>query len=111
MDTIRAMASADASRVNPSKVFDWDKAAKIIRERKPNWANAGLHGDWEYTGGPIWANGAIVPEEDTYTYLSSTWATPELEIDGVFTDCWTYTNEWDAGTYWPDSARQIIGGS
>ena len=32
-------------------VFDWNKAAQIIKERGATNASAGLSGDWEYTGG------------------------------------------------------------
>lgn len=111
MDTIQAMARMEASRGNASMVFDWDKAAGIIRERKAEVAHAGLRGDWEYTGGIIWRDGAIVPDDDTYTYLASNWANPELEVDGEIIECWLYTDKWDSGTYWPESARQILGGS
>ena len=39
----------------PQMKFDWDKAAEIIKERFSNHpdliAEAGLQGDWNYTGG------------------------------------------------------------
>lgn len=63
-------------------VFDWHKAARLIRERKPGRAGAGLHADWEWTGGDIYRDGAPVPRGETYTYLSSNHCTPEIEIDG-----------------------------
>lgn len=37
-------------------VFDWDKAARIIKERRPIRAGAGLRDDWENTGGVIFAD-------------------------------------------------------
>jgi len=111
MDTLTAFAMGEANRGKPSMVFDWDKAARLIREQGAVRASAGLAGDWDWTGGLILSNGIPVPQENTYTFLASTWATPELEIDGQTVDCWLYTDKWDSGTYWPDSARQILAGA
>lgn len=65
---------------NPFKTFDWDKAAKIISQKLkyfPNlMAEAGLQGDWDYTGGVIFELGK--PVMDTYTFLTSNWAVPTL---------------------------------
>lgn len=93
-----------------SKVFDWDKAAMIIKDKIPTKASAGLSEDWSYTGGTIFENGKIVPKDETYVYLASNWATPELEINGFMTECWKYKDEtdWDSDTYWPKSARKIL---
>lgn len=90
-------------------VFDWDKAARIIRERKPKIASAGLHDDWEWTGGTIFENGKPVEE---YTFLASTWATPEIAIDGEIIDCFIMKHEtkWNEGTKWPKSALDILNG-
>ena len=102
----------EASQDSPLMVFDWHKAARIIKERQPQNASAGLSGDWEWTGGTIWGNGKPVPESDTYTYLASTWATPEIMIDGETMDCFVMQDEapedWDAATYWPESARALL---
>lgn len=111
MGTERACAMGLASRGRELMVFDWVKAARIIKERNACEAGAGLSGDWEWTGGIILENGVPVPREDTYTYLASTWATPELEVDGVRMDCFKRQSEtpgWDSGTYWPDEARQEL---
>ena len=70
------------NRNNPTMVFDWDKAAELIREYNPSYAAAGLQGDWEYTGGCIWDEAK--PVFDNYTFLASTWATPELMMDNQF---------------------------
>lgn len=60
--------------------FDWDLCAQLInkyyKEHKDLEAEAGLQGDWNYTGGVIFKNGK--PVSDSYTYLSSDWATPTL---------------------------------
>lgn len=97
MDTASAFARGAASRGNPVRVFDWDNAARLIRERKPAVARAGLAHDWEYTGGTIAVNGDPVTTD--YTYLASTWARPELDMDGEVVDCWVYQRDrpdWDA---------------
>jgi hypothetical protein len=112
MDTLSAMARGLATKGREMKVFDWEKAARIIKERGAVEAAAGLQSDWEWTGGTILRDGRIVPREDTYTYLASTWATPELEIDGQVMDCYRMESEtpgWDESTYWPAEARSIMG--
>lgn len=112
MDTMSAFAMGMANKHKPLMVFDWDKAAELIRERKRKVASAGLSGDWEYTGGEIWRDGKPVPREDTYTYLASTWATPQLDLDDEIIDCFRMEDAapgWDSGTYWPESARAIVG--
>jgi hypothetical protein len=102
----------EANRNNPSRVFDWNRAAELIRDHKPACASAGLAGDWEYTGGAIWRDGAPVSADDTYTFLASTWATPELDLDGDVQDCWRWQDgsDWNSGTYWPESALAIVAG-
>jgi len=112
MDTLTAFAMGQYNREKESMVFDWVKAAKLIAERKPNVALAGLRGDWGCTGGEIWANGLPVPIEDTYTYLASTWATPELDIDGEVLPCFVMKSDtsWDEKTYWPPEALALVTG-
>lgn len=109
MNTAAAFAMGSANRGKPVMVFDWVKAATIIAERKPRVASAGLWSDWEWTGGTIYADGA--PVTDSYTYLASTWATPELDIDGELIDCYVMESErptWGSDTKWPDEALAII---
>lgn len=111
MDTMLGFARAMANAGRPMMVFDWEKAARLIVERNAKTASAGLEGDWEWTGGEIWADGKPVPKEDTYTYLASNHATPELEIDGERMDCMRTMDEtpgWDSGTYWPPEALAIV---
>lgn len=105
MDTLSAFARGEASRDNELKVFDWAKAAHLIRDRRPDNAAAGLSGDWEWTGGAIWEDGKPVPKDETYTFLASTWAIPELDLDGDVVECWRWQHDvpdWDARTYWPE---------
>lgn len=90
-------------------VFDWDRAAEIIRKRGCKEASAGLRGDWEYTGGCIFENGEPVREGDTY--LASTWAVPELCINGRRIACYRMASEtpgWGSDTTWPESALKIL---
>lgn len=114
MDTMQAFAMGEASRDNPSKVFDWDKAASILANGHVRDAEAGLENDLDWTGGTILRDGQPVDRDDTYTYLASTWATPLLIITGEMgLPCWRYEDDtpgWDAHTYWPDSALAILRG-
>lgn len=92
--------------------FDWDKAGEIIKERlktKPNLtAEAGLQGDWSYTGGIIFEDGK--PTNENYTYLSSNWAKPTLEIDGEDIECWVEENErFNYDTKWDETSLKILG--
>jgi hypothetical protein len=107
---------------SPKMVFDWDKAAQIIRAAQPTTASAGLAGDWDYTGGEIYRDGKPVDQEDTSTYLASTWATPQLDLDGDVQDCYIMEDEafrrWNNGQanvdfahiYWPPSALALLRG-
>lgn len=111
MDSMIAFVMGEINRDKSLMVFDWDKAATLIRERNVDHASAGLGGDWEWTGGPILRNSKPIPAEETYTFLASTWATPELYIDGEYIACWKYEDDtpgWSSDTYWPESALEIL---
>lgn len=111
MDTVTAMARAAAARGNKLRVFDWDRAAQRIAETRPEVASAGLGEDWEWTGGEIYRDGDIIPRSETYTYLASNWAIPELDMDGEVEPCWKYADEtpgWDHDTYWPETALATL---
>lgn len=120
MNTAQAFAMGFANRGKPLKVFDWEKAARLIRERGAQEASAGLAGDWEYTGGDILRDGQPIPRSETYTYLASTWATPEIEIDGEVYDCyrietdvpasWLVSTTDMAAIYWPEPALAVLRG-
>ena len=109
MDTISAFAMGVATRNKESKVFDWDKAAQLIKESGCHVAEAGLRGDWEWTGGIIYEDGIVTND---YTYLASTWATPIIVLDDYDEiECYKMKHEvpgWDADTKWPKSAMEII---
>lgn len=112
MDTMSAFMMGVINRGKEPKVFDWDKAAQILRERKAQYAEAGLLDDWECTGGTILEDGK--PVKNSYTYLASKWATPALELeDGETIECYRMQSEvpiWDAHTRWPKSALAIFNG-
>lgn len=111
--TMAAFAMGQANRGRESMVFDWDKAAQLIKKHKPKIAMAGLDGDWGYTSGRIFEKGAPVPQENTYTFLSSSWATPILMMDGEEFECFKMHTElpgWGSDTYWPESALKILKG-
>lgn len=112
MDTLQAFIMREANRRKELMVFDWDKAATLIKERHPNVVDAGLRGDWENTGGCIYEYNQ--PVMNAYTYLASTWAVPEICIDdGEFLPCYRMQSEtpgWNSKTRWPKSALDILEG-
>lgn len=112
MDTMLAFAMGEANRGKEKKVFDWDKAAKLIKNSKCDYAAAGLAEDWEYTGDTIYKDGKPYIDKYSTIYLASTWATPVLIIDGDETDCYIMEHEtkWNADTKWPKSALDILNG-
>lgn len=111
MDTLSAFAMGQANRSKELMVFDWEKAAQIIKEKDAKEAAAGLRDDWNWTGGNILKDGKPIPRDETYTYLASTWAVPELEIDGEIIPCYKMQSEtpkWNSDTYWPPEAMAIM---
>jgi hypothetical protein len=94
-------------------VFDWDRAAWLIREFKATHATAGLAGNWECTSGPILEDGKPVDPEFTSFWLASDWAEPHLVLEGEMIPCWRlayHAPGWDESTYWPKSALAILEG-
>ena len=109
MDTALAFAMGEAFRGREMKVFDWDKAARIIRDSHAQYAVAGLKEDMEWTSGEIVENFEPVKSGQLGMFLASTWATPVLCIDDEVIDCFVMEHEtkWNANTVWPESALQI----
>jgi hypothetical protein len=109
MDTMAAFAMGQANRGKEPKVFDWIKAAQLIVEKNPEVAVAGLMGDWNPTADTIYEDG--VPKLDASAYLSSTWATPMIDLDGEIIPCYRLQSEipdWDSETNWPVEALAIL---
>lgn len=52
MNTAQAFWRAQLS-TSEVKVFDWNRAARLIKDNNVKTASAGLKGDWEWTGGTI----------------------------------------------------------
>lgn len=116
MNTMDAFCRAQSSG-RELMVFDWIRAARLIRERQPSEAAAGLSGDWEWTGGVIFRDGKPVERGDAlsdhYTYLSSNHAPPELDLDGEVLECWlpvSKTPGWNENTSWPPEALRVLAG-
>lgn len=114
MDSMSAFAMGRAARAAGAegKVFDWERAARILVERHPNVAVAGLAEDMEWTSATVWRNGAPAPDRDG-AYLFSLWATPILEIDGESIECWLRPKDakgWSDDTWWPPEALAIVRG-
>jgi hypothetical protein len=108
---MQAFMMGQANRNNELKVFDWNKAAQIIKDNKFQNAEAGLMEDWNYTADQIFDNNLPTLKENTYTYLASTWATPSIYINGVFIECYKMQSEtpgWDQHTFWPEDSRKIL---
>lgn len=111
MDSIMAGAMGAANCHNEPMVFDWDEAARLIKESGCSEATAGLRGDWEWTGGCIFRDGK--PDFKSYTYLASVWAVPELCINHHNVPCYKMAHEvpgWGSDTKWPESALKILEG-
>lgn len=112
MDTLMAFAMGQLYKGRELMVFDWEKAARLINERKPRIVEAGLSGDWEWTGGVIYKDGK--PVFDDYTFLASTWAVPEICFDEDVAEvfpCYRMKHEtpgWDSDTKWPYSSISIL---
>ena len=96
MDTFTAIRNTERAKAKGSKgrTFDWDKAARLIKDSQVTTADAGLRSDLEWTQGTIFANG--VPVDDGGAFLASLWATPvlllpdehgELEEVECFVEC------------------------
>jgi len=108
MDSMKALAMAEANRGKPLKTFDWVKAAHYLKNNNIKNASAGLYSDLEWTGGYILTGGKIVESE--HMYLASIWALPVLVIGEKEIECWEYDSKYDAKTVWPQEARDIYNG-
>jgi hypothetical protein len=86
------------------KIFDWAKAAKLIKKYNADHAEAGLMEDWEMTSETIWCDNK--PEREAGNFLYSDWATPALQIGDALYRCYKYGEEI---TGWTKEALAILG--
>lgn len=93
------------SQNRPMMIFDWQKAAKIINERKPSYASAKIDGDDE-TETSIFANGKAIIFNGRPGFVCSHWGEPTLCIDGEEIPCYTY--EADEEEVWPLYALKTL---
>ena len=112
MNPLKVFANGIATRNQESKVFDWQKAANLIKEAlKANpklYVEAGLEEDWSCTADVIMQNGEVV---HGMPYLASTWATPIVVIGEVEHECYKMAHEvpdWNYDTVWPEVALDIL---
>lgn len=78
MDTLSAFMLGEIHRNDPLMVFDWNKAARLIKKYHPVQAYAGLTGDMENTSGLIYKDGK--PVADYYKAIEQTGAQKYLFI-------------------------------
>lgn len=95
MDDMSALLMAMVSQNTRYKVFDWDRALEIFKERGIKYASAGLMEDLACTTGEILRDGKLIT--DSYTYLGSTWATPVIVVVNEndlndYYECWCYAD-------------------
>ena len=115
MDLRFAMMMGMANAGNERKVFDWEKAAEIIKKHKPKYVEAGLSEDWIETSALIYADGEPIFATDIW--LASTWATPVLMVDGynyhTEIECFVMESQTDfnENTVWPQIALDILRGT
>ena len=97
MNTLAAFAMGRATAGATMRVFDWDKALKILHKHNIKTAYAGLSGDMEHTSDIIIEDGKLVVPK--YAYLKSTWATPMIAVYDDDEDseteyaCWCWNDE------------------
>lgn len=111
MNTPDALEMGRLNRHKELMVFDWIKAAEIIRYYNVKNACVGLHGDWLQDGNSILKDGR--PVRECRVFFASTWAEPELKIGNKIIKCYRMQNEvpsWDGKTYWPKEALDILHG-
>lgn len=91
-------------------VFDWVKAAQMIKALNANEASAGLDGNWEWTAGCIYQDGR--PVLNATPFLASAFLTPKLLIAGELHECFVMEDDrpdWNEHTVWPPEALSEIG--
>ncbi len=110
IDTDTAITLCQLNRGEDPKVFDWNKAAALIKEHNATTAVAGLAEDWFWTAGLILEDG--LPVVKGCPYLASIWATPVILLDedefGIECWCWKSESDWNESTLWPQEAIEQL---
>ena len=119
MEGFTSTRGVDAAKKGEvQKVFNWDKAANIIKIKYKKYsklfAEAGLQRDWEHTAGIIFNNGK--PTNKNYTYLSSNWAITTLILSynnkEKEIECWLEEdrdNRFHRDSKWDKISLDILG--
>lgn len=101
------MARAFSNYNRGRRVFDWDKAARLIVQKSPEVVDAGLLENFTSTADTIYKDGK--PRLEHHAYLASTWATPVIYLDDLPVRCSRMDYEgWSSE--WPESALAILKG-
>ena len=121
MNTAKAIIKSWIARFRGTDfmVFDWEKAARILHDRKPFAAFAGLKDDFECTGAMIYKQGHPIllgaDGEKPYTFLGSCWAKPMLVLldetgQSEAMECFTTdkNSPYRCSTYWPREAVRLL---
>ncbi len=81
-----SVAAAEGKR---ARYFDYNKAAKILKQHGRKWAIGGLVGDWRSSSGRI----SLAEDGEVSGALpwgESNWALPAIKIDERYIPCWSY---------------------
>lgn len=94
------------------KAFDWESAAKLIKERGAKEVSIGLMEDWDCTSVTILECGQVIKPEYSEHHLLSNWATPMMVIDEEEVECY-YDNlgleeARKSQELWPKVALEIL---
>lgn len=99
----------------PVRIFNWDEAARRIKQANARSVIAGILEDPDNTAGLIFDREIPVMERVsgtmTFTVLGSVWGKPAMMIDNESPkECWILQSEteWTPQTKWPQSALDIL---
>ena len=112
----KSLGLAEGMLVGPSmpdyeggmRQANWSKVKQFIEENKEKLSSTevGLAEDWDCTSGEVWnTESGYIPQEDTYVYASSNWATPSMCLffkngEEQTIECWELGS--NAHDYFPE---------
>jgi hypothetical protein len=102
------IGSLDKSFNSGFMVFDWERAAKLMKAYDGENVRAGMKNAWTDfydNAGFILKNGEAVNEAGI---VASYNATPTIEIDGRLFPCFRWADESDHSASWTDAAVEIM---